>query len=859
MADLRISELPVLSQADAEANDDIAVADYSSSETRRLTVKGLVQQGVVNLIDDGVIPGAKVVIDSITATQIAPNAITDSELADDAVDTAAIQDAAVTSAKIATDTITAANIAPDAVTASELADNSVDTAAIIDSAVTAAKIATDTITSTQIAANAVTASELADSSVDTAAIIDGAVTSAKIATDTITATNIAASAVTASELADNAVDTNAIVDAAVTDIKLATGIDGAKLSADTVTAAKIPSASLDRGLDKTTGSIGHTNLVTAGTRSGITFDAQGHITSTAALVDTDLPVATTTTIGGVSVAADSGLAVSGTGEISIANTIAAATVSGISFDEYGSITGAVALVDTDLPLATTTTVGGIIVPASGNLEIDGAGNISIPDSGVVAGEYSKVTVNAKGIVTAATTLSAADIPDLSAAILTSGTLDAARLSANSIPGSKFSNSSVCQFGGSDSTAGVVTFPTAEYSGQFFFDSINSDLYIWDGNAWQPVTITSGEIIFAGTYDAGTNLVASVTTQGQAAGLTAGSALPAASADNRQYYLVVSELGTGTAPAPAVALNPPDILLSSGTDWELLDVSSFVAAQLASNISFVPFGDIQSTNVQTALQEVSTEKLAKSGGTMTGTLEIGNTGSLVFEGATNDDFELTIAITDPTADRTITFPDVSGTVITTGDTGTVTSTMISDGTIVNADINASASIAFSKLANLTSAYMLVGSASNVPTAVPITGDISISNAGAVAITAGAIVDADINAGATISASKIQAATTSNAGVVQLNNTINSTSATLAATANAVKTAYDLAALAMPKGGGTFTGAVTIGALGSLLFEGATDNDFETTLAVTDPTADRTIALPDSSGTVALTSQLDDGSY
>ena len=40
--------------------------------------------------------------------------------------------------------------------------------------------------------------------------------------------------------------------------------------------------------------------------------------------------------------------------------------------------------------------------------------------------------------------------------------------------------------------------------------------------------------------------------------------------------------------------------------------------------------------------------------------------------------------------------------------------------------------------------------------------------------------------------------------------------------------------------------------NIVFEGATDNGFETTLTVTDPaTADRTITLPDASGTVALT--------
>ena len=39
-------------------------------------------------------------------------------------------------------------------------------------------------------------------------------------------------------------------------------------------------------------------------------------------------------------------------------------------------------------------------------------------------------------------------------------------------------------------------------------------------------------------------------------------------------------------------------------------------------------------------------------------------------------------------------------------------------------------------------------------------------------------------------------------------------------------------------------------GSIIFEGATDDGFETTLAVTDPTADRTITLPNATGTVSL---------
>ena len=40
-------------------------------------------------------------------------------------------------------------------------------------------------------------------------------------------------------------------------------------------------------------------------------------------------------------------------------------------------------------------------------------------------------------------------------------------------------------------------------------------------------------------------------------------------------------------------------------------------------------------------------------------------------------------------------------------------------------------------------------------------------------------------------------------------------------------------------------------GSIIFEGATDDSFETTLAVTDPTADRTITLPNATGTTSIT--------
>lgn len=57
-----------------------------------------------------------------------------------------------------------------------------------------------------------------------------------------------------------------------------------------------------------------------------------------------------------------------------------------------------------------------------------------------------------------------------------------------------------------------------------------------------------------------------------------------------------------------------------------------------------------------------------------------------------------------------------------------------------------------------------------------------------------------------------------------------------------------------GANTYTGDQTLGAGAKLIFEGTTDNAYETTVDPGDPTADRTLTLPDTSGTFAITSML-----
>ena len=197
----------------------------------------------------------------------------------------------------------------------------------------------------------------------------------------------------------------------------------------------------------------------------------------------------------------------------------------------------------------------------------------------------------------------------------------------------------------------------------------------------------------------------------------------------------------------------DAETQAGADTARAVTSASLQSKLSDSTSTTSATTIASSTAVKAAYDLANAALPKAGGTVTGNLEIGTAGSLSFEGATADGFETTIAVVDPTADRTITLPNTTGTVVTTGDTGTVTSTMLLDGTILNEDINASASIAYSKLATLTSGNIVLGSSANVATSTAVTGDVTITNAGVTAISAGVIVNADVNASAAIAGSKV----------------------------------------------------------------------------------------------------------
>ena len=84
-----------------------------------------------------------------------------------------------------------------------------------------------------------------------------------------------------------------------------------------------------------------------------------------------------------------------------------------------------------------------------------------------------------------------------------------------------------------------------------------------------------------------------------------------------------------------------------------------------------------------------------------------------------------------------FYDANGKLLQGVLSGSITSAEILDGTIVNADINASAAITYSRLAALADGNILVGNGSNVAVSVNPSGDVDISNAGAFSIAANAV--------------------------------------------------------------------------------------------------------------------------
>jgi hypothetical protein len=580
MAGLEISKLPPLSQAALQDVDELAIVDKSAAETKKITSADLVLGGLDRLPNDSV----------------SPDLIDWASLPDNQIDGSAIIDRSLSSTKIIQDSITAAEIAPLAIGSSELQPNSVTTNKINDLAVTTDKIASEAIGDEQIeiggisriAPATITQDMLQNGSVSTDKIQDGAVTDDKIA-DGIDGTKIANgtiqtaafddNVVTGDVLANGAVDTVHLADESVTNDKI-DSVDGSKLVDASVTADKFNPTAFSEGLEIEEGVVVHVNEIAPGTRNGITFDAQGHITDTAPLQPGDLPLATSSSVGAISVPAGSGLTVDASGAIDHETLLAAGEESGISFDEHGHITGTRPLEGTDLPPATTTTLGAVIVPTANSnpLTVDDVGNINHAVTPLAAGTYASLEIDQYGhAIDGDTVLSTDQVPNLNADKINAGQFPTARIADNSITEDKLADYST--------TLMQEDFPgEGAFLGQYWYTPSTAQLRVYargsgPQNIWLPVgfgALQQQNLRVGFTYDATTSTVITVTAYGVQAGITVGAPIP----DPNDLYIgvygvcVVSGNQITVHDLAGTSHNPGDWILCLGETqgWVHVDVN-----------------------------------------------------------------------------------------------------------------------------------------------------------------------------------------------------------------------------------------------------------------------------------------------
>ena len=242
-----------------------------------------------------------------------------------------------------------------------------------------------------------------------------------------------------------------------------------------------------------------------------------------------------------------------------------------------------------------------------------------------------------------------------------------------------------------------------------------------------------------------------------------------------------------------------------------------------------------TALNTDLTTISTDNHVFSGG------------SIIFEGATDDGFETTLAVTDPTTDRTITLPNATGTVSLIDATETLTNKTLTAPTVTSGVFNTAVS----------------------GTAVKDEDDMSSDSATAVATQQSikafvenliAQQDLDIAPDSGTVQSIILPSETltfsggSNIGTSATSNTVTfatSSVVTLSGSETLTNKTFTSPTInTMTFASGQLSSGLNIGS-GGIVFEGATADAHETTLTAEDPTQDNIITIPNDSITCITT--------
>ena len=231
--------------------------------------------------------------------------------------------------------------------------------------------------------------------------------------------------------------------------------------------------------------------------------------------------------------------------------------------------------------------------------------------------------------------------------------------------------------------------------------------------------------------------------------------------------------------------------------------------------------------------------------------LGSTG-IIFEGSTADVNKTTLNVVDPTATRTITLPDASGTLallnslsVVNSGTGFGSISYDSGTGVLTYSVVTAANVRGTLTASTTGtgygALTYDNSTGNYAFAVVT--DANIRGSLSVAVGSGLTYN---SASGQFGTSAIPNSQLANSSII-----LGSTSISLGSSALTLAGLTSVTATSIYAGTlGTANSLYLDSTTGALTFEGAVANSFVTKLVVVDPTATRTVTLADQSGTVAL---------
>ena len=739
--DLNNNMTQILYAAQEEQNQTILTSDIKDAAVTTAKIKAdnitsaLIADDQINSEHyvDGSIDTAHIADSQITSAKIADGTIVAGDLASNAITTVKITDSNVTTAKIADSNVTTAKIADSNVTTAKIADSNVTTAKIANANVTTAKIADSNVTTDKIADNNVTADKLAHTSVSagsytaaditvdaqgrltsaasgtiaTSEIADSAVTTAKIADDAITTGKIAALQVTHSKLSANSVDSVNYVDGSIDTVHIGNDqVTAGKLGTDSVTTLKITDANVTTpkiaDLAVTTAKIANDNVTTGKIGGAQVTDAKlaSNAVTTTKITDANV---TTAKI------ADSNVTLA-----KLASDLKQTTIS--DSDTQLPTSGAVV----DYVAAQIAPLGGLEVIAT-----EVAFPNSQPSSGVVISisDAQGVVVNGSGTSTTGRTVGgstvtinnfpsslnnetlAAGVGLMVSSTGSSQTYNYHKLLAAETDVKQLSDDindfqSRYRVGASNPTSSLD-------NGDLFFNTGTGKLLVYNGtnSAWEE-TQTIGNF-FINTLSSSTGTGGgSATFNGSAYRFTLSNAGTFVQQHLVSVNGVIQKPNTGTSqPSEGFALDGADIIFSaapaSGADFFIITIGSSVSigtpsdgtvstAKLANGaVTTAKLADANVTAAKIATAAVTT---AKIDGDAVTEAKIANNACTVNKVATN------AVTTNKIADDAVTTAKIADDAVTNAQlaTGCVSTNQIANGAILNADINASAAIAGTKI-------------------------------------------------------------------------------------------------------------------------------------------------------------------